>query len=139
LLTTVELEDVRLAPAEGASRTGAFSYPGFSGYSPAGVFATVVKRAVRKAKERQTKGVSADARALVVYLMRTQIAEDLVHPVHMSQAEQSLQAIDPQEYDLDVIAFVVRARPRGLAAIFTVADDTTLTIPQVEAMFGRSP
>jgi hypothetical protein len=35
-----------------------------------------------------------------------------------------------------VIAFVVRALPSGLATIFTVMDDATLTVPQVEALFG---
>lgn len=139
LLTTVELDDVRPAPARGAQRHATFSYPGFSGYSPAGVFGTIVKRALRKASRGQTHGVSSNARALVVYLMRTQIAEDLVHPAHMSQAKLALDAIDPQEYGLDVIAFVVRALPQGLAAIFTVADDATLTMAQVRAMFDPSP
>ncbi len=136
LLTTVQLEHVRLAPTRGPERRGTFSYPGFSGYSPAGVFRKVVEKALRKARRGQTQGVAADARALVVYLMRTQIAEDLVHPVHMEQAERALDEIEPQEYGLDAIAFVVRALPEGLAAVFTVVDDTTLTVPQVQAMFG---
>ena len=81
----------------------------------------------------------AAARALVVYLMGTKIAEDLLHPAHMKGAEAVLHEIDPQRYDLDAIVFVVRALPRGLAAIFTVADDTTLTTTQVRAMFDASP
>jgi hypothetical protein len=36
-----------------------------------------------------------------------------------------------------VIAFVVRALPDGLAALFTVADDATLTSEQVEALFHQ--
>jgi hypothetical protein len=139
LVTTVELEDVQEASPLGPARQGTISYPGFSGYSPAGVFRTVVERAQKKAKRRQAHGVAASARALVVYLMGTKIAEDLSHPAHLSGAEAELNEIDPQQYGLDVIAFVVRALPQGLAAILTVADDTTLTIPQVQAMFGLAP
>ena len=89
-----------------------------------------------KARRRQTEGVPASARILVVYLMGTQIAEDLTHPAHLSQAEQALDDIDPRDYDLDAIAFVVRALPEGLAAILAVADDTTLTTDQVKAIVG---
>ncbi len=110
--------------------------PGFSGYSPAGVFRRTVERSQRKARRRQTEGVPASARILVVYLMGTQIAEDLTHPAHLSQAEQALDDIDPRDYDLDAIAFVVRALPEGLAAILAVADDTTLTTDQVKAIVG---
>jgi hypothetical protein len=60
----------------------------------------------------------------------------VTHPAHLSQAQQALDDIDPRDYDLDAIAFVVRALPEGLAAILTVADDTTLTSAQVEAMVG---
>jgi hypothetical protein len=137
LLTTVELDGVWPASAAGPQRFGALSYPGFGGYSPAGVLRTIVERAHKKARKRQAEGVSAAARALVVYLMGTKIAEDLAHPAHVEQAEAELAELDPQRYGLDVITFVVRALPRGLAAVFTVADDATLTIPQVEAMFGR--
>jgi hypothetical protein len=137
LLTTVELEDVRAASELGPVRRGSISSPGFSGYSPAGVFRKVVERALRKARRRQTQGVSATARALVVYLMGTQIAEDLTHPAHLSQAEAFLDGIDPREYGLDVIVFVVRAIPEGLAAVLTVVEDTNLTIRQVQAMFGQ--
>jgi hypothetical protein len=91
---------------------------------------------LKKARRRQAQGVAAAARALVVYMMGTKIAEDLAHPAHLSGAEAALDEIDPQQYGLDVIAFVVRALPLGLAALITVADDTTLTLPQVEAMFG---
>jgi len=139
LLTTVELNDVQPAPDLGPARRGTISYPGFGGYSPAGVFATIVERAQKKARKRQAQGVPAAARALVVYLMGTKIAEDLLHPAHTKGAEAALAEIDPQRYGLDAIAFVVRALPRGLAAIFTVADDTTLTIAQVQAMFAASP
>ena len=112
--------------------------PGFSGYSSAGVFRRTVERSQKKAERRQTQGVPAPARVLVVYLMGTQVAEDLAHPAHLSQAEQALDDIDPHDYDLDAIAFVVRALPEGLAAILTVADDTTLTTDQVKAMVGST-
>ena len=138
LLTTVELDDVEAAPDAGPLRRGSISYPGFSGYSPAGVFRRTVERSQRKAKRRQTQGVPASARVLVVYLMGTQVAEDLAHPVHLSQAEQALGDIDPRDYNLDAIAFVVRALPAGLAAILTIADDTTLTPAQVQAMVGST-
>jgi hypothetical protein len=55
-----------------------------------------------------------------------------------SGAEAALHEIDPQEYGLDVIAFVVRALPQGLAALLTVADDTTLTEAKVQAVFGQT-
>jgi len=71
LLTSLQLTDVREAPAIGPTRTGTLSSPGFSGYSPAGVFATVVDRARRKAAKRQTHGVDAATRALVVNLAQT--------------------------------------------------------------------
>jgi hypothetical protein len=139
LVTTVQLDDVRQAPELGPVRTGTISTPGFGGYSPAGVFRTIVERAQKKARRRQAQGVRATARALVVYLMGTKIAEDLVRPEHLSSAETAADEINPQDYGLDAIAFVVRALPQGLAAVLTVADDTTLTIPQVQAMFGASP
>jgi hypothetical protein len=138
LLTSVELDDVRPAPGVGPQRIGRYSCPGFSGYSPAGVFGTILNRALKKARKRQTLGVSAAARALVVYLMGTRIAEDLVHPDHLKAAESALRGVDPRTYALDAIAFVVRAHPQGLASILTVADDTTFTVAQVQAMFGRS-
>jgi hypothetical protein len=139
LLTTVELDEVARAPEVGPLRRGTIGYPGFGGYSPAGVFRTIVDRSQKKAKRRQAQGVSASARALVVYLMGTQIAEDLSHPVHLNQAKSALDGVEPLDYGLDVIAFVVRALPRGLAALLTVADDTTLTIPHVQAIFGQTP
>jgi hypothetical protein len=139
LLTTIELEDVEEAPDAGPLRRGTIGYPGFSGYSPAGVFRRTVERSQRKARRRQTQGVPASARILVVYLMGSQIAKDLTHPAHLRQAEQALDGIDPRDYDLDAIAFVVRALPEGLAAILTVADDTILTTDQVKAMVGSAP
>jgi hypothetical protein len=138
LLTTVELDDVAEAPDAGPLRRGTIGYPGFSGYSPAGVFRRTVERSQRKAKRRQTQGVPASARVLIVYLMGTQVAEDLSHRAHLGQAEQALEDIDPRDYDLDAIAFVVRALTEGLAAILTVADDTTLTTDQVNAMVGST-
>jgi hypothetical protein len=63
LLTTVELDDVETAPDAGPVRRGTIGYPGFSGYSPAGVFRTIVERSQKKAKKRQAQGVSATARA----------------------------------------------------------------------------
>jgi hypothetical protein len=137
LMTSVELDDVEPASPEGPARRGTFSYPGFSGYSPGGVFRKVVDRAAKKARRRQTHGLTTTVRALVVYLMGTKIAEDLLHPAHMDNAKAALDRIDPEEYGLDAIAFVVRAQPRGLAAIFTVADDTRLTEARVRAMFGQ--
>jgi hypothetical protein len=139
LLTRVELDDVQQAADVGPVRTGTISGPGFSGYSPAGVFRTVVERALKKARKRQTQGMPAAARALVVYLTGTKISEDLTHPAHMSEAKVALDEIDPRDYDLDVIAFVVRSLPQGLAAMLMVWDDTTLTMPEVQAMFGESP
>jgi hypothetical protein len=139
LLTTVELDDVEMATEVGPVRRGTIGYPGFGGYSPAGVFRTIVDRSQKKAKKRQAQGVSAAARALVVYLMGTQIAEDLAHPAHLNQAKFALDDIDPRDYDLDVIAFVVRRFPQGLAAILMVWDDKTLTMPEVQAMFGQEP
>jgi hypothetical protein len=87
LVTSVELEDVQEASPLGPARPGTISYPGFSGYSPAGVFRTIVERAQKKAMRRQAQGVAASARALVVYLMGTKIAEDLSHPAHLRGAE----------------------------------------------------
>jgi hypothetical protein len=139
LLTTVEIENVERSSEQGPARRGSFSYPGLSGYSPAGVFRTVVERALKKAKKRQASGVDANARALVVNLMGTKIAEDLVRSeVHLNQATESADGIDPQEYGLDVIAFVVRVFPRGLASIVTIAEDTTLPIAEVKAIFGAT-
>lgn len=139
LLTTVEIENVERSSEQGPARRGSFSYPGFSGYSPAGVFRTVVERALKKAKKGQASGVDANARALVVNLMGTKIAEDLVRTeVHLNQAAEAADGIDPQEYGLDVIVFVVRVFPRGLASIVTIAEDTTLPIAEVNAMFGAT-
>ena len=139
LLTTVEIEDVERSPGHGPVRYGSYSYPGFSGYSPAGVFRTIVERAQKKAKKRQAEGVDASARALVVDLTGTKIAEDLLRsPAHMRGAEEAVKGIDPKEHGLDVIAFVVRVLPRGLAAVLTIADDTTLSIHEVQAMFGQT-
>jgi hypothetical protein len=39
-----------------------------------------------------------------------------VHPVHLAQAEDVLADVDPRQHGLGVIAFVVRALPRGMAA-----------------------
>jgi hypothetical protein len=138
LVTTVEVDDVKQASPRGPDRRGAVSTPGYGGYAPAGVFRTVVERAEKKARKRQTYGVTAQARALVVYLMGTKIAEDLIRPAHMKDAEAALDKIDPQRYGLDAIAFVARVLPTGLAAIFTVADDATLTTSQVEDLFHQS-
>jgi antitoxin component HigA of HigAB toxin-antitoxin module len=70
--------------------------------------------------------------------MGTKIAEDLAHPAHLSGAEEALDRIEPKKYGLDVIAFVVRALPRGVASILTVMDDETLTVDQVEEVFGAT-
>jgi hypothetical protein len=138
LVTKVEIDEVQGAPPEGPARMGSCSYPGFSGYSPAGVFKKKLDGALRKAARRQAEGVPARSRALVVYLMGTKIAEDLVHPAHLFGAEEALDGIEPKKYGLDVIAFVVRALPRGMASILTLMDDTTLTVDEVEAVFGAT-
>jgi hypothetical protein len=69
--------------------------------------------------------------------MHTQIAYDLTHPFHLAEAEQHLGPVDPRDYGLDVITFIVRALPQGLAALLTVMDDSTLTKPAVQQLFGR--
>ena len=139
LVTTVELTDVRASSPVGPVRTGALSPPGYGGYSPAGVFKKVVRKALRKARRRQVQGVTASARALVVYMIGTKIAEDLKHPAHMKGAEAVLEGIEPQEYGLDVLAFVVRALPQGLGYLLLIGDDATLTIPQIDALFHARP
>jgi len=60
------------------------------------VFRTIVERSQKKAKKRQAQGVSATARALVVYLMGTKIAEDLAQPAHMNEAKMALDGIEPR-------------------------------------------
>jgi len=144
LQTRVEVADVTEASLRGPDRFGSFSYPGFSGYSPAGVFAKVVAKTLEKAEQRQATRVDAAARALVVYLGRTQIAQDLVHDAHHQEAKAVLEAAlddgaEPAWFGLDAIAFVVRALPEGMAAIFTVGDDATLTTAQLRALFDPIP
>jgi hypothetical protein len=137
MTTTITLSDVQPAADEGPVRSGTFSYPGFSGYSPAGVFAKIVERTIRKAQERQTHSVEAETRGLVVYLMGTQIADDLTHEAHLRPAEALLAEVDPSDLGLDVIAFVVRALPRGLAYVLAIWDDAHLTRAKVDALFGQ--
>lgn len=137
MVTKLEVTNVRSAPAIGPTRHGTFSYPGFSGYLPAGIFRRIVERARSKASRRQVEGVPGATRGLVVYLMGTKIAEDLARRAHLEQAAEALDELEPRDYGLDVIAFVVRALPDGLAALFTVADDATLTSEQVEALFHQ--
>ncbi len=140
LITTVQLTDVKEASAIGPTRAGSLSAPGFSGYSPAGVFATVVDRAKRKAAKRQTHGVHAALRALVVNIAQTKIAEDLTHPAHMDAAKAALRDVEPRKYGLDAIAFVARILPHGLAAmLYVVDDDRGLTVEQVQALFAQRP
>jgi hypothetical protein len=67
--------------------------------------------------------------------MGTKIAEDLLHPAHFAEASAVIEELEPTDFGLDVMAFVVRALPEGLAAIFAVADDAQLTREQVEALF----
>jgi hypothetical protein len=136
LVTSVELTDVRVAPAVGPNRVGTISHPGFGGYSPAGVFASVVDRAKRKAARRQTHGVHAAARVLVINLAHTKIADDLTHDVHMAGAREALKDVDPLDYGLDALAFVARVLPQGLAAMLYVIDDSgALSLDQAEALF----
>lgn len=140
MTTTVSIDNVRLPPDAGPRREGTFSYPGFSGYSPAGVFRRIVERTTRKkAKRRQTHTVDAETHGLLVNLMHTQIAQDLTHPAHLKQAEEVLdELVDPSKYGLDVIAFVVSALPRGYAYVLAIADDAHLTISDVNALFGQT-
>ena len=138
MVTKLEVTNVRPAPATGPTRHGTFSYPGFSGYRPSGVFRRIVERARTKASRRQVEGAPGATRGLVVYLMGTKIAEDLAHRAHLEQAAEALDELEPADYGLDVIAFVVRALPHGLAALLTAADDVTLTREQVEALFHQS-
>ena len=42
-----------------------------------------------------------------------------------------MNEIEPRDCGLDAIAFGVRAQPQGLASIFTVFDDTTVTRAQM--------
>jgi hypothetical protein len=135
MITEVELAEVHDAHVPPV-RSGSFSYPGFSGYSPEGVFRGIVDRAVRKAKRRQVDALPTSARALAVYMMGTQIAADIVQPPHLDDAGRILEEIDPRDHGVDVIAFIVRALPTGLAAVLTLADDTALTRGEVEALFG---
>jgi len=51
--------------------------------------------------------------------------------------EDAVDEIDPGEYGLDVVAFVVRARPRGLAALITLGDDDVISQEDVSALFHR--
>lgn len=138
LVTTVELSNVREADAVGPTRGGTFSYPGFSGYSPAGVFRGIIERSQRKAGRGQAEGISASARVLVVYMMGTKIFDDLIHPAHMDGAKAAASEIEPHDYGLDAIAFVVRALPLGMAAILSIADDTRLSNTAVKEMFHQA-
>lgn len=138
MITTVTLDDVRTSPDAGPRREGTFSYPGFSGYSPAGVFGRIVERAIRKkAERRQTHTVDAQTHGLVVNLMHTQIAQDLTHQTHLERAKAVLDEVAPADYGLDVIAFVVRALPRGFAYVLAIADDGYLRREQIDALFGQ--
>ena len=49
--------------------------------------------------------------------------EDLAHPAHQRDAKPMLQQIDPREYGLDVIVFIVRALPEGMAWLLTAFDE----------------
>lgn len=136
LVTTIELSEVTAAPKAGAARQGSISHPGFSGYSPAGVFGKLVKKALRKAKQKQTHGLAAAGRVQVVYIEGNQIAHDLNHPAHRKAAAAHLQAVEPLAFGLDAIAFVARvAGSHDLASVFTVVDDTNITIENVKALF----
>lgn len=104
------------------------------------MFASVVDRAKRKAARRQTHGVHAAARALVINLAQTKIAEDLTHDVHMAGAREALEDVEPLDYGLDALAFVVRVLPQGLAAMLYVIDDSgALSLDQAEALFAEWP
>jgi hypothetical protein len=139
ILTTVKVEDVHAAPACGAIREGGIGYPGFGGYSPAGVFTTIFGRAKKKASRRQVFGIQASGRAMVVQLDR-RIAEDMLVPTHITEATSALEGFSPLRYGLDAIAFSARIPPEGLTALLMVVDDDgALTLPQAQALFGHRP
>jgi hypothetical protein len=140
LVTTVELSDVHATSDAGPARHGTLGWPGFGGYSPAGVFAKVVRRTTKKASERQAEGVEATACALVVNLTHTKIAEDLFHGGHLTDAAKALDGLEPADFGLDAIAFAARVLPHGLAALLIVtADEGALTEEQAQALFGHRP
>jgi hypothetical protein len=89
---------------------------------------------------RATRASAASLKDIddLAYLPGMKFAEDLLQPGHFAEAEKAAAEIDPRDYGLDVIAFVVRALPEGLEAILGVADDATLSEDQVRAMFAQS-
>jgi hypothetical protein len=98
----------------------------------------VVERAVKKARRGQAVSSSATTRALLVNLMHTHIADDLLHPGHHEQAADVLNDLDPREYGLDLVAFYVRALPRGIRHIYSVYESERLTEQQLIRMIGDS-
>ena len=136
LSTTFSIENVTASRPGGPTRSGNFSRPGPSGYSPAGVFRTVVARAEKKAWKRQTLTSDAPTRALLVNLMYTEIGEDLIHPAHNAEATKALEGFDPTRAGLDFVAFYVRALPSGIRHVFTVFENETITEAQIVEMLG---
>ena len=136
LETTFSLSDVSPSSPDGPVRFGSVSAPGPSGYSPSGVFRTIVERAVKKSKRRQTATSVAPTRALLVNLMHTHVADDLLHPAHHREATEALGDLDPREHGLDLIAFYVRAKPEGIRLVFSVYENERLTEQQLLRMLG---
>lgn len=140
LETTVELESVRDSdgmPARLIARGG----PGYSGYSPAGMFRRIIERQVHsKAARRQAAAAPTGLRGLVVDLSRTVgIADDLRHPAHRQQALDVLAEVDPARFGLDFVVFASPVYgvkpPRGLFVDFNVYENTRASRSAMEAMF----
>jgi len=136
LETTVTLEQVRDSRHEGLSRLIAFSPPGYIAYSPAGVFAEVVAKASKKARRGQAHASPAATRGLLINLMSSSFAEDLLRAPYTGEAERVLAGVDPRDFGLDLMAYCVRAMPRGVAAIFSVYENTRLSESRLVAMLG---
>jgi hypothetical protein len=105
LSTTFSLERVAASRSIGPIRSGNFNRPGPSSYSPTGVFSTVVERAEKKARKRQTLTSDAECRALLVNPMYTEVGEDLLHAAHHAEAGKVLENFDPRTARLDLVAF----------------------------------
>ena len=77
-------------------------------------------------------------RGLLVNLMGTQVAEDLVAPAHRVGAERALENLDPKQFGLDLFAYCVRTEPKGVGLLFAVYEDERLTRDQLTDMLGSA-
>lgn len=100
------------------------------------MFAGVIRRACKKASKGQAQAYSARTRGLLVNLMATRVAEDLVSQPHRAAAEQALQGLDPTRFGLDLFAYCVRMRPRGVGALFSVYENTRISEVQLRHLLG---